>query len=89
MLDIASDPLRVCLCIDKVPNCTINEYQLVIYGRAFSLDLVAVGQRFGTVTTFVEASLKNETSIESIDIKHRVQMVQRNCTTLQYNYYTD
>ena len=85
VMGVASDPLRVCLCFDRIPNCTIDEYQQEVYGRAFSLDLVAVGQRFGTVTTFVEASLKNETSTKSIDIK----MVQRNCTTLQYNLPTD
>ena len=82
--DIASDPLRVCLCIDKVPNCSIDEHQQMVHGRAFSLDLVAVGQRFGTVMTFVEASVLN-TSVANINRMHRVQMVQRNCTTLQYN----
>ena len=35
MLDIASDPLWVCLCIDKVPNCTIDEYQQMILWKSF------------------------------------------------------
>lgn len=88
--DIASDPLRVCLCFDQVPNCSIDEHQLMVYGRAFSLDLVAVGQRFGTVTTFVEASLINlNSSMANIYREHRVQMVQRNCTTLQYSILSD
>ena len=87
--DIASDPLRVCLCIDKVPNCSIDKHRQTVHGRAFSVDLVAVGQRFGTVSTFVEASVFN-TSVARVNRTHRVQMVQRNCTALQYNIlYTD
>ena len=41
--DVSSDPTRVCLCVNKVPNCSIIEHQKDIYGQAFSLDLVAVG----------------------------------------------
>ena len=53
--DVSSDPTRVCMCVNKVPNCSITEHKKDIYGQAFSLDLVAVGQRSGTVISFVEA----------------------------------
>ena len=83
--DVSSDPLRVCLCTNNFVNCSITDHPLTIYGLRFSLDLVAVGQRFGKVAAFIEASLQNKSSMGNIvNTKYKVQMVQRNCTTLQY-----
>ena len=56
----------------------------MVHGLSFSLDLVAVGQLFGKITAFVEASLKDKSSMGSVEAKYKVQMVQRSCTTLQY-----
>lgn len=82
--DVSSDPLRVCMCTKNLPNCNITEHSLLIYGLSFSLDLVAVGQRFGKVAAFIEASLQNKYSMGNIEAKYKVQMVQRSCSTLQY-----
>ena len=87
--DVSSDPTRVCMCINKVPNCNITEHQRDIYGQAFSLDLVAVGQRSGTVISFVQARLKVKTDTRGkiagkINKRQKVQIVQRDCTTLRY-----
>ena len=92
--DMSSDPTRVCLCVNKTPNCSITEYQKdILYGQAFSLDLVAVGQRFGTVISFVEARLKvksrNQVERGRITTNQEVQVVQRDCTTLQYTMTSD
>ena len=91
--DVASDPIRVCLCVNKAPNCSITEYQKHIYGQAFSLDLVAVGQRFGTVISFVEAKLKgkkrNQAEEGRISKRQKVQIVQRDCTALEYTINSD
>ena len=87
--DISSDPVRVCMCINKIINCSIIEHQRDIYGQAFSIDLVAVGQRYGTVISFVEARLKEKTGNQmrgevSIGKRQKVQIVQRDCTPLRY-----
>ena len=91
--DISSDPIRVCTCVNKNPDCSITEYQKDIYGQAFSLDLVAVGQRFGTVISFVEAKLKgkpqNQEGVGTISERQKVQIVQRDCTTLKYTMNSD
>ena len=92
--DVSSDPTRVCMCDNKVPNCSITEHPKGIYGQAFSLDLVAVGQRSGTVISFVEARLKikNDTQGEiagQISKRQKVQIVQRDCTTLRYTMTSD
>ena len=87
--DVSSDPTRVCMCVNKVPNCSITEHQKDIYGQAFSLDLVAVGQRNGTSISFVEARVKQKDDLQGdmpgeIDKRKKVQIVQRSCTTLRY-----
>ena len=81
--DVASDPTRVCVCINGLPDCTIIEQHKVVYGQAFSIDLVAVGQRQGRVTAFVETSVKEIP--EAIPKQERFQSVQRECTTLRYS----
>ena len=87
--DIASDPVRVCLCINGVPNCSIIEHKIEIFGHAFSLSMVAVGQRHTPVIEFVEAKLQDRPRASSgrmISAKHKVQIVQRTCTTLRYMF---
>ena len=92
--DVSSDPTRVCMCVNKLPNCSITEHQKDIYGQAFSLDLVAVGQRSGTVISFVEARLKIQSNsrgeiVGQINKRQKVQIVQRDCTTLRYTMTSD
>ena len=54
---------------------------------------MAVGQRFGTVISFVEARLKvksrNQVERGRITTNQEVQVVQRDCTTLQYTMTSD
>ena len=82
------------MCINKTPNSSITEYQKDVCGKAFSLDLVAVGQRSGTVISFVEARLKIKTESQGeieghINNRQKVQIVQCNCTTLKYTIILD
>ena len=84
---IASDPTRVCVCTNGVPNCEITELERVIFpGQSIALDAVAVGQRNGTVATLVIAKtrrISNEGGQRQI-IDNSVQRVQNNCTILNY-----
>ena len=83
---IASDPIRACLCTNGVVNCTISKYELEIFGHAFNLSIVAVGQRLTPVIEFVEATVQQRQEAMQTRIKedHKVQIVQKNCTHLQY-----
>ena len=57
---IASNPLRVCLCIDSRPECSITQYNISVYpGSTIHIPMVAVGQRFGTVPTTVHSHIFN------------------------------
>ena len=85
---IASNPLRVCLCIDSRPECSITQYNISVYpGTTIQIPAVAVGQRFGTVPTTVHSGFLHEL-IDGFypniyDWQH-TQKVDKNCTNLTY-----
>ena len=86
----ASDPVRVCLCINDRINCSVSEQEMEIYGQAFNLSMVAVGQRFTPVIEFVEAKLVTRDGLDSpqgrmISQDKKIQLVQKSCTTLSYS----
>jgi len=58
---IASNPLRMCLCIDSRPKCTIIHYNTSAYpGTTIQIPAVAVGQRFGTTPSTVRSDFLYE-----------------------------
>ena len=89
---IASEPTRICVCINNVPNCSITEMEYKIFpGESISLDAVAVGQRNGTVNTPVIAKFghiidsgSSSSQRQIIESDDSTQTVQNNCTTLSY-----
>ena len=47
---VSSNPTRVCMCINDLPDCNITLFNVTAYpGETFQIPAVAVGQRFGTV----------------------------------------
>ena len=82
---VSSNPSRVCLCVNYIPQCNITQYkheQPLSPGQSLQIYAVAVGQRFGTVPSVVIARFVN-TSVKIDDVQH-VQSVGRNCTPLSY-----
>ena len=56
---VSSDPVRVCLCVDNVPNCSHRQFNplRVKKGEVFTLSLVAVDQIGQTVDATIQSSL--------------------------------
>ena len=85
---ISSNSLRVCLCIDSKPKCSITQYNTSAYpGTTISLPMVAVGQKFGVVPSTVRSDflyqLTNGTHPRIKDWQH-TQKVAKHCTNLTY-----
>ena len=85
---ISSNPLRVCLCIDTKPECSITQYNISAYpGTTIEIPAVAVGQRFGNVPSTVHSGflyeLMNGTHPKIQDWQH-TQKVGKGCTNLTY-----
>ena len=90
--DVASDPVRICLCENDSPNCNITNRNITVYGNVVSLDLVAVGQRYTPVAAFVRASLDSETQTSRCDQKNWKHLSPRftrllpSCTKVTYKF---
>lgn len=88
-LAVSSGPIRVCMCTNLVTNCSITEFQTEVFpGQTIYLEVVAVGQRYGTTISFIVASTdeKGESvaNPEVIPEAEYFQNVQRTCTTVHY-----
>ena len=92
--EIVSCPIRICMCNDHRPDCTITNTTIETYGYAVSLELLAVGQRFTPVPAYVQANLKSEKS----DTKQNDELwrhlwpatesLQTVCTKIVYKFYS-
>ena len=82
---VSSNPTRVCMCIDDLPDCNITEYNVTVYpGETFQIPAVAVGQRFGTVPFTVHSRFSQTDSPPEMKALQRTQKVRGNCTNLIY-----
>ena len=90
---ITSNPTRVCMCNDNIPNCSLFSHSVDLFpGQLLVLDAVAVGQRLGPVPAVVQAEFeimdKQFIEIESkiVDPGNRKQLenVGIHCTALSY-----
>ena len=90
--EIASDPIRICLCKDDQPNCIITNHTMEVYGYAVSLDLVAVGQRYIPVSAYVEASVKSGGSESEgkqwLHVWPTIESLNASCTRVSYKIYS-
>lgn len=96
---VSSDPTRICMCTNNTPDCNITYItQEILPGQTFSIQFSAVGQRYGTIKSFISASL-DYTLLSSTLIgktnKHgrigeleRVQAVERSCTLIKYTIFS-
>ena len=81
--EVTCNPIRICLCKNNTANCTIVSQPMEIYGHAFSLELVGVGQRYTPVLSHVEASLSSEKVYQS-SVEPKTFSLQSHCTTVNY-----
>ena len=82
---VSSNPTRVCVCINNLPNCSITEYNVTVYpGATFQIPAVTVGQMFGTVPFSVQSRFSQTDSPQQIKELQRTQRVRGTCTNLIY-----
>ena len=84
---VSSNPTRVCVCIDNVPNCNITQYNVTAYpGETFQVSAVAVGQMLGTVPFTVQSRFTSASSGSTSYMKalQGIQKVRGICTSLTY-----
>ena len=84
---VSSHAVRICLCINDNVDCNITNHSITIYGKAFSLDFVGVGQRYTPVFSHVLASLVPEGNSKIYPSNRKGEKLvslQSGCTTINY-----
>ena len=89
--EIVSDPTRLCLCINNTPNCNLTYSKVEVYpGEKFTVNLVGVGQSYGTVETHVKVILVDQFNTSNYidsegDLQNfNIKATKHVCTTLEY-----
>ena len=78
---ISSEPVRVCLCKDDVPDCSQQIFSVrVRRGDEFSVPVAAVDQVNQTVTATVQSSFRRLT----LSTSETVRKIDSNCTDLGF-----
>ena len=85
--DVASDPIRICLCEKGQPNCNITDYSIDIYGYVAHLNLVAVGQRYTPVLAYARSN--NYGFSNKRLMSPSVLLLKKHCTNVTYKIYSD
>ena len=83
---ISSEPLRICPCENKLPECSESQYDVPVTvhpGETFQVSVVAAGQRDGTVPDNVISFTKGE-----LLASQYLQQAGNTCTTLNYTVFS-
>ena len=96
--NISSDPIKICLCKDNLPDCSrsLHYYtlpNLVYPGETFHISVVAFGQRQGTVSSTVRGTAKDTYSyiidsnpVNLLDYQY-LQHTNNTCTKLNFTVF--
>ena len=87
---ISSDPLQICGCENGYPNCHLKQRSAEVYlGETFAVNnIVAVGQRNGTVSAIILSFFENINSEERFGEFETVQTSSRTCGDHHYTVFT-
>ena len=83
ILDISSDPLRLCMCRDNIPDCSNSAISVNVYpGQALQVSAAALGQSNGATSAVIRAELlRNNIQFRQLEYTQRTN---RTCTNLLY-----
>ena len=80
---ISSDPQDICFCVDDLPDCSKEVYNISDRspGQLLSIPVVTVGQGNGVVPSIVFAETN---SSPELSIDEQIQVTRKRCTNLEY-----
>ena len=81
---VSSNPLRICICRNSTPNCSILDYSVDIFpGQTIEFEAITVGQRQGISPSIVLAQF-TDTGEGSVARGQDVQSIGRQCSSLKF-----
>jgi len=85
---VSSTAERICFCEHGQHNCTRNYHSLEAFpGQDFTISVVAVGQRDGTVPAVIHAKTKGTTA--KMSEFQESQQTSRHCTDITYTVFSN
>jgi len=91
---VASQPFRICECIENYQSiciqrgvCTDNVHIRKHPGETFFVPVVAMGQKCGTVPTYIRSYFDAASSGRFVDFQN-IQPVGKTCTNLTYTIFS-
>ena len=95
---ISSDPFRICLCENNLPNCSKSHLPYTVYpGETFQVSVIAYGQRNGTIAAAVRShvdiqfpAFQQNILLEGDKLQgyQYLQKAHSTCTTLNYTIFS-
>ena len=81
---VSSIPFKVCMCTNSKPNCSIvNTIAELQPGQSHTMEVTAVGQRYGTVHSTIKAKFIGYSKGQLTQIQY-IQPIDTACTNLTY-----
>ena len=87
---ISSEPVRVCLCSNGLPDCTAVSNARVYPGGTFAAQVVALGQRNGTTPAIIYSIFNVDSDkTGSISPLQSIQQAGKSCSNVTFTVKTD
>ena len=83
---VSSEPFHICHCENSLPNCSTSCIRITVYpGETFTVSVVPVGQRNGTVAAEISSTIDSGATLLS---SQYTQQANNTCTTLDYTVFS-
>ena len=80
----SSDPIWICTCFHSKPDCSIRNKTIQLFpGQIIEIEVVAVGEEYGTVPTYTNAMF-SQPSAGELQPSEYIQSVRKFCSKLAY-----
>ena len=88
-LSISSEPIRICVCDNAVPDCNKTRLQREMFpGGTIQIEAIVLGQRNGNVPGLVQGRVTSD-SAGRIPILEKSQQISNFCTNLSYTVFSE
>ena len=87
---ISSNPFQICPCENNLPDCSESTAYYILrpvyLGETFQVSVVAVGQKDGTVPSYVISTIEKNIHYPDVNLQgsQKLQQANKTCTKLNY-----
>ena len=88
-LSISSEPIRICVCDNAVPDCNKTRLQREMFpGGTMQIEVIALGQRNGNVPGLIQGEVTSDSGGRIPNLENG-QQITNFCTSLNYTVFSE